>query len=121
MARLVVLVLFIGVVALAWYHGRRYLQLLRDKEREQQLAYDALRRADQFDALPGSSPGNPLGIPTPSVVEVKAESIRCPVCDKPFSVHQHRAETIGGVNLRIADVRCGDCGSEREIYFQLMQ
>lgn len=116
-----VLVLMFGMAALAWSYVGRYLRHLRDKEHKRQLSYEALRRSDRAATLPGGTPENPLGIPSPSVVEVKAESIQCPVCERPFSVQQHRAETIGGVSLRVADVRCTGCGAEREIYFQLLQ
>ncbi len=122
MARLVVLAAVFGLGGfLIWHYGSRYVRRLRDQQHEHQATEEALRRDREFALLPGGSPDNPLRVPSPSVVEVKAEAIRCPICGKALRAAPHPAETVGGVHLRVAPVTCTECGIAREIYFQLQQ
>ncbi|MEZ4297078.1 MAG: hypothetical protein R3B70_19085 [Polyangiaceae bacterium] len=70
-------------------------------------------------AAPGGSPERPIVVSSPSEVEVHAAGMPCPICQSGVRVEEHRAETIGGIRLRVAAVACSFCRARREVYFQL--
>ena len=69
----------------------------------------------------GASPDSPIELESASVVEPRAESSHCPVCDHPMRVAQHMAETRAGKRLRVVSLRCDLCGDERELFFRLRE
>lgn len=88
------------------------------------LDRETVKLAQQREKLanlePGGSPSRPIEVVSASLVEVTAEAMRCPRCDGPLRVEEHAAQTLNGVALRIAWVRCRDCGHRRAIYFRIM-
>lgn len=120
MIRLVLLaVLATALGALTWHCVRVIRQRKRQEEFEQESVRDILRRDQAFERQPGSTPGHPIRISSPAVVEIRAESLRCPRCSGTFRAAEHRVETIEQSHLRVAHVICDQCGSQRDLYFSL--
>jgi hypothetical protein len=69
---------------------------------------------------PGGAPEHPLAIESASLVEVHARSLRCLRCDGPYRLGEHAADTFDGVRLRVAEVVCTACGTERSVFFQIV-
>lgn len=69
----------------------------------------------------GGAPERPIDVDTPPLVDVMAEAMPCPLCGASLRLVEHAAETIGGVRLRVARVRCTACGVGRAIYFRLRE
>jgi hypothetical protein len=70
-------------------------------------------------SLPGGDPSVAIPVPSPAVIEHHAERWPCPVCESPVRARRHRAETLAGRRLRVAEVHCPRCGFRRDIYFEL--
>ena len=85
----------------------------RDHER---LVRDLERLTER---VPGGSPRRPIDVEAPSLVEPMAEGRSCPLCEGGLRLVEHAAETHDGVRLRVAHVRCTQCGVPRSLYFRL--
>jgi hypothetical protein len=70
-------------------------------------------------AAPGGSPERPHEVASPAQVEPIASASRCPLCEERLRLDEHRAETIDGARLRVASMRCPQCGVARSLYFRL--
>jgi hypothetical protein len=94
---------------------------IRSQRRAQQRASDKLirQRRKLAELEPGGSAGRPLELASASLVEPRAEAAACLACNGPVQTIEHRAEKLGGRRLRIARVRCRQCGNERVHYFKL--
>jgi hypothetical protein len=68
---------------------------------------------------PGGSPMRPIDVESTAQVEPLASHAACPLCDGPMTLLEHTAETHDGLRLRVAHVRCAQCGVRRARYFQL--
>jgi uncharacterized protein (DUF1786 family) len=90
----------------------------RASEREARKLADDLERLARMER--GGAPDRPIEVASASQVDVHARDARCPVCTGLVRLEDHTAETIGGVRLRVAHVRCGQCGRKRAIYFRLV-
>jgi len=69
---------------------------------------------------PGGSPDHPIDVESPTQVDVRAETMPCPLCGGHLGLEEHAAKTIGKERLRVARCRCLECGEKREIYFRLV-
>lgn len=87
----------------------------RDAERDRERLYENRERLARLS--PGGEPSNPIALPTPSLVDGYARSMRCARCDGDVQVDEHTAETVGGRRLRLAPVQCRVCGFRRVVYF----
>lgn len=101
--------------------GKRKLRprtLARNLERaEHQLHRDKLKLA----ALsPGGSPQRPIELESASVVEARAASFACVVCDQSCHVTSHEALTASGERLRRVEVACSRCATRRFLYFRVV-
>jgi len=67
--------------------------------------------------MPGGSPGHPIEVASPAVIEPRAASLPCPRCGSPAHVDEHVVETHGEQRLRVTHMRCGTCGHRRPLYF----
>jgi hypothetical protein len=85
---------------------------------EQSLARD---RERLFELEPGGNPKRPLQVVSASVVEIHALSVACPACGGAHEILEHAALTEGGTRLRVARLRCRQCGSQRSLFFQLVE
>ena len=87
------------------------------------LARDNAKLARDRDHLariePGGSPSRPLELASASLVELRARSTPCPICDAEVRVVDHTAETVDKTPLRLAHTLCPSCGHERILYFKL--
>src|SRR5688500_10591035 len=68
----------------------------------------------------GSSPKKPIEVVASSQIEVRAESMECPICSGSLKVLEHEADRIGGRRLRLVDVKCRWCGEQHRLYFQIV-
>lgn len=68
---------------------------------------------------PGGAPERPIVIETAIAIDNRARATPCPVCGGDVDLEDHTAETIQGVRLRLARVRCRLCKRARNIYFEV--
>ena len=80
----------------------------------------ARMRSRLADLEEGGSPERPIEVVASSQIEVRAESIECPICAGSLKVQEHEADTIGGRRLRLVDVKCRHCGTPRRYYFEIV-
>jgi hypothetical protein len=64
---------------------------------------------------PGGHPSRPMEVPTASVIEVRATSLRCLACDGELRVHEHRAKH----DLREVELACKSCNRKRTLYVRV--
>jgi hypothetical protein len=90
----------------------------RGERRAGERAAKKLVRAKEELALleAGGGPERPIEVDSSSVIEVRARSMRCPLCEGGFQVEDHTAE---GGRLRAVHVRCARCGVARRIWFRI--
>ena len=96
-------------------------------KRERTLRREAARQAEQlgrdrerlFLREPGGSPGRPVEVDSPAVVELRARAVPCPRCNGEHAVDEHRAVIHAGVRLREVRLKCRSCGTERSMWFRL--
>lgn len=69
--------------------------------------------------LPGGAPEQPLRVTSASVVEVRARSTRCLVCDGELELRAHVSEAEGPGDLRRVDLACRACGRPRRLWFRV--
>lgn len=120
MGRLLLFALIGGALAsLVWHLARPALRRRRRERLAREAAADIARREAEARARPGGDPGHPLEVPSPAVVEPRAEGLPCPACGGALRLLEHQARVVAGERLRVARVRCGGCGLEREVFFRL--
>jgi hypothetical protein len=69
---------------------------------------------------PGGSFDRPLEVTSASEVDVRAQSIACPLCSGACRlVEEHRVVTRADVRRRLAEVACVHCGAERQLWFRV--
>src|SRR5262249_26798394 len=68
---------------------------------------------------PGGAPERPIEVASPAQVDPMADATPCPLCEAGLRLEEHRAETVRGVRLRVAAMRCTRCGVRRALYFRL--
>jgi hypothetical protein len=90
----------------------------RVSEREARKLTDDLERLARMER--GGAPDRPIEVSSASQVDIHARDTRCPVCTGLVQLDDQTAETIAGVRLRVAHVRCRQCGRKRAIYFKLV-
>lgn len=82
---------------------------------------DAVKLADAKEKLsrlePGGSAERPIRVESASVIELRAESMRCPRCDGEPKIVEHTAHVVNGLALRRVDTACKRCGAPRPIWF----
>lgn len=84
--------------------------------RDDQARAQALR---QYAEQPGATPEDPIPIASPAAVEARAEALPCPQCGGSCHVTEHVVHFAGAERLRVAHLRCGQCGAPRSLYFRL--
>jgi hypothetical protein len=75
----------------------------------------ALEREKLARLEPGGAPTRPLEVASASVVEARAEREPCFACGGAMRCIEHRVEE----GLRVATVKCKECGRARDHYFRL--
>lgn len=70
-------------------------------------------------AAAGDRPDAAIEVRSASEIEVHARREDCPECDGTLRVEDHRAETIGGRNLRVVVLECTRCGALPVRYFAI--
>lgn len=65
---------------------------------------------------PGGSEGRPITVPSPSVIESRVASMRCPQCEGEYGLREQEATASGA---RVVSVRCRLCHVARQIWFRL--
>lgn len=93
----------------------------RPRTSRREAERDALKLADAKEKLSlleaGGAPGRPIRVESASVIELRAESMRCPRCDGELKVEEHTAHVVEGLSVRKVATRCKHCGSPRTIWF----
>lgn len=70
---------------------------------------------------PGGSAERPIEVRSASVVEARAEAEACLRCDVPMRCEEHGTlETRTGL-LRVAKLRCPQCGARRNLYLRIVE
>lgn len=81
----------------------------------------ALRREHSKELLatlqPGGSPSRPIQVSSASVIEARATTIPCPLCDGFYRVDEH---TRPVPHLRKVDVSCRHCSTPRTLWFRIV-
>src|SRR5690349_8081886 len=67
----------------------------------------------------GGSTDFPIEVESASLVEPRAESLRCSRCEALMSCGEHTVEEVNGELLRVAKLLCRACGDERAVYFRI--
>jgi hypothetical protein len=94
---------------------KRARQGRREAEREQAKLADAREKLSKLEA--GGAPGRPIRVDSASVIEIRAESMRCPRCEGELKIDEHTAHVVEGLSVRQVDTRCKRCGTPRTIWF----
>jgi hypothetical protein len=88
------------------------------------MVRDALklgRDRERLAALePGGSPDRPILVQSAAVIEIRARAQRCLRCDGGLALDEHAAITVGTHSLRVTHLRCTQCGTARQIYFEIV-
>jgi DNA-directed RNA polymerase subunit RPC12/RpoP len=87
--------------------ARGFLKVAKDRER-------------LFMSDAGGSSARPIDVETPSVVEVRARGVPCPLCGGEHEVVEHAAVMTESGSLREARLRCRRCGSKRSLWFRIL-
>jgi hypothetical protein len=80
------------------------------------LVRDSARLADRS---PGGAAARPIDVESPAVIELRAGSMGCPLCDGSVTVEEHVATVVDGEPLREAKVACRRCHTRRSVWFRL--
>lgn len=102
--------------------GRAFRDLVLKSRRvvvERDLERRLLEREQDARRLPGGTRDNPIDIETPSVVEPMAGAQKCLRCASDLRLEEHAAEMHDGDRLRIARMKCIQCGKRRQLFFRL--
>lgn len=95
-----------------------------ERGRRRQAERAAEKAARQREAAarqaPGGAPDRPIDIPTPSIVETRAEATPCPRCAARRRLIGHEAEVVGVVRLRVARVQCASCRTVGSLWFRIV-
>jgi hypothetical protein len=90
----------------------------RAKER---AAAKLARDRERLAALePGGNPSRPVEVESASQVEPHALAVACLRCDGPNRLDEHAAVTGDGQLLRVARLRCAQCGARRTMWFRIV-
>jgi hypothetical protein len=87
----------------------------RETTREALKLADAREKLSRLEA--GGEAGRPIRVESASVIELRAESMRCPRCDGDLKIAEHTAHVVDGLAVRKVDTRCKHCGAPRTIWF----
>jgi len=111
------LVVLLFVLAFAGF-GDEFLRA-RKRRHASELSTDLDRLAQ---VAPGGTPATTLEVPSPSVVEMRAENVGCHGCGAArVAIKQHGSGTFEGRRLRVLRVACETCGAARDVYVRLME
>jgi hypothetical protein len=89
----------------------------RDQRRREQAARALVRDKQKLALLSdGGSAERPIEVDASPVIELRAESLRCPLCEGRFRIDEHRARS--GL-LRELTVTCRQCGVARALWFRI--
>jgi hypothetical protein len=76
---------------------------------------------------PGGDPARPVSLDSASQVEPHALALTCLRCGSPYRLDEHAAVPVPRPSregaapeiLRVAKLRCSQCGARREVWFRL--
>jgi hypothetical protein len=85
---------------------RAHRKIVRDKQRLAELSV-------------GGAPERPIEVASSSVIDGRARSMRCPLCDGALRLDEQTAEKVHGRSLRAAHMTCAGCGIKRVLWFHI--
>src|SRR5690349_22506774 len=90
----------------------------RTERRERERAARGLvKDRERLAALEaGGSAERPIEVPSPSVIDSRVRSLRCPQCAGEYAVDDHQSPSAG---LRKVAVTCRICHVSRALWFRL--
>jgi hypothetical protein len=94
---------------------KRARAVRREADRAQEKLAQTARKLVALE--PGGSPERPIEIESASVVETDAGSQPCSVCGGSALVLDHRVLEHQGRRLRVASLRCKQCGEAWNRYY----
>jgi hypothetical protein len=78
------------------------------------------RDRERLAALePGGDPSRPIVVESASQVDPHALALACVRCGGPNRLEEHAAVTADGGRLRVARLRCAQCGCQRAVWFRI--
>lgn len=87
---------------------------------EQRAAVKLARGRERLAALePGGDPSRPVEVESASQVEPHALAEACLRCGGTNRLDEHAAVTHDGQLLRVARLRCAQCGARRAVWFRI--
>jgi hypothetical protein len=82
---------------------------------------DARKLARDLERLAAGEPGaardNPIDVVSSSVIAVRAQSAKCPLCGGAFTIDHEAAEADG---IRTVEVTCRSCATPRKLWFRIV-
>lgn len=89
----------------------------REAERSASKLADARERLAKLE--PGGTIELPITVPTASVIETRAVSLRCLRCEGELKVDEH--VVVRGSGVRDVRLACRACGTRRSVYFKIVE
>jgi hypothetical protein len=84
---------------------------------------DAARQVRERERLvvlePGGAPGRAIELPTPAVVEPRAQATPCHQCGGALEVLEHVVVPDPHRSIRLVRARCRRCHAPRALYYRL--
>jgi hypothetical protein len=96
---------------------RRPVRTRTARRAEERAARQQVRDRQRLATLErGGAPERPIEVTSAAVIEPRARSMRCPLCDGDAELLEHRAEA----GLRVVELRCRRCHAPRRLWFRLV-
>jgi len=100
--------------------GKRKPSARGERRARERVHEDLVRDLEELARVtPGGTPERPIDVESPAQVEPIVQASSCPLCEGTVQLDEHVVDTRGAERLRVARVRCAQCGVERELYFRL--
>lgn len=90
------------------------------RERERAAKQIVADRKKLAAMVTGGSPENPFVVDTSAVIDGRARSQRCPLCDSELQWQEQTAERINGEILRATHMICTRCHAPTVFWFRIV-
>ena len=89
----------------------------REKERTASKLEEKLLSLDKL--APGGSPETAEVVLSASVIETRAESVKCPICEGKGLLGEHTAVRVRDTPYRVVEIKCRQCHLEFRRWFRI--
>lgn len=91
------------------------------RRRDERSARDLVRDKEKLARMErGGSPERPIEVDTSSVIDGRARSTPCPLCEGSLIWNEQTAERIGGEILRAVHLVCARCHAPRTFWYRIV-